>query len=138
MVRYREDDCFLLEAYNPHRFSNQFGFLLAIPGFKSRSRATIPCFDILRFWRSYVVTRLGKLDNVFSIESLRPALLGPGKCKSALRPPSAPAPARLDPATVPSPSAPVAATKDTKPLAIVPTLGDETQVEIVDVEDPSD
>ncbi|GAA0163286.1 hypothetical protein LIER_19186 [Lithospermum erythrorhizon] len=35
MVGYREDAFFLLEVYNPHRFSKQLGFSPAIPGFKS-------------------------------------------------------------------------------------------------------
>ncbi|GAA0143697.1 hypothetical protein LIER_04315 [Lithospermum erythrorhizon] len=49
MVGYREDSFFLLEAYNPHRFSKQLGFSPAVPGFKSRSRDTVLASKGLNF-----------------------------------------------------------------------------------------
>ncbi|GAA0169928.1 hypothetical protein LIER_24306 [Lithospermum erythrorhizon] len=82
MVGYREDALFLLEAYNPHRFSKQLGFSLAIPGFKSRSQDTFLALEGLSFWRSCIA------NSVFSTESITSAPLEPGKGKSAPRLPS--------------------------------------------------
>ncbi|GAA0176470.1 hypothetical protein LIER_29455 [Lithospermum erythrorhizon] len=58
MVGYREDAHFLLEAYNPHHFPKQLCFFPAIPGFKSRSRDIVLASEDLRYWRSYITTRL--------------------------------------------------------------------------------
>ncbi|GAA0163359.1 hypothetical protein LIER_19246 [Lithospermum erythrorhizon] len=97
MVGCREDSYFLLEAYNPHRFSKKLGFTPAIPGFKSKCRDTVLAFEGLRYMRSYIITKLGQsvtfpnpskshgsykgyLDwfySVFSAESIRSAPLVP-------------------------------------------------------------
>ncbi|GAA0162983.1 hypothetical protein LIER_18962 [Lithospermum erythrorhizon] len=72
MVRYREDAFFVLEAYNPHRFSQLLGFSHASVTFPSASKAHGSC-------KRYSAW----LESVFSAKSIRFTPLGRDKGKSA-------------------------------------------------------
>ncbi|GAA0145044.1 hypothetical protein LIER_05329 [Lithospermum erythrorhizon] len=56
-VCHRIGSEFIVEPYNPHRFSRQFGYTPTIPGLSGNTREVVDLPMALKFWRKGILSR---------------------------------------------------------------------------------